>query len=147
MNNFQKASVKERQKAEALLISKGVTEYGFTDDEGYDQHDGWYTTKTGKIICFEVKNRNVSSTKYRTTVIEKKKYEYMTNEQKVGEPYLFVFFTDDKVLVENLTSRPYKQTQFMAPKTTADYSNKILKLQIEIPIDNTNILTFISTNK
>lgn len=141
MNAFIKASQKERRLAEKLLISKGITQYGFTEDDGHESHDGWYITSKNEKVCFEVKCRNNSSTKYRDTVLDIYKYNYMIN-QTIGTPVVFVFFTDDKVMIEKLDGK-YEEVQFWAPKTTAVNSEKILKTQVKINITNANTYTFI----
>lgn len=142
MNNFQIASQKERQKMTSLFEQRGITNYKFTDDNGYDQYDGWFESpKTNEIICFEVKNRAVSSLAYPTAILNEKKYQFML-DQTIGHPYAFIFYTNNKVLIEDLRSQSYKVTQMYLPATTANYGENIYKNTIEIPITKNNIYPF-----
>ena len=135
MNEFTKASQIERAKMEKLFEKFNVSIYSFTKDDSYDQHDGVFINSKDENIMFEVKVRNVTSTQYKTTVIEKSKYDYlMSQTDKV--PYLFIFFSDGTYFPHRLDkNNDYKQSAMGAPKTTAGDQTRITKQFIEIPIN------------
>lgn len=138
MNKFHSASQLERLKMESLLKKNKVEYYGFTSEFGYDQYDGWFVNSKGKKIIFEVKNRAVTSNRYPTTIIEEHKYDYLIS-QEMGEPWLFVFFTDDTYLSEHIkVENKYLKTRIGAPATEMGDQKMISKLVIEIPITNKN---------
>lgn len=133
MNAFTQSSIKEREHMERVFLEREITKYSFTDEEGFCRHDGQFTNSKGQEIIFEVKVRNVSSTKYRTTVIEESKFDYLLDNRRPA--VLFIFFTDGKYLIHKLSrDNKYYTTQMLAPRTTAGYNDKVLKTFIEIPI-------------
>lgn len=138
MNKFQEASKLERTKMTELLQKNGIKEFGFTPDDSFEQYDGWYISNKGKKICFEIKNRTNTSTRYPTTIIEEHKYEYLIN-QTIGEPWLFVFFTDYTYLAEHLkVSKKYLKTRIGASMTTMGDQTMISKIVVEINITKKN---------
>lgn len=146
MNRFQLASIKEREYMTNLLRSKGIKDWQvtFTDEKSFKQYDGIYENSKGEMIMFEVKVRNVASNKYPTTVIEQSKYNFLIDAyRKEGViPYIFIFFTDGKVLIQNLLSRTVVPKSMYAPKTTSGDTTKVLKHFMEIPIDDLNTHKF-----
>ncbi len=139
MNKFTKASQLEREKMEKLFNKFNVAIYSFTDENSFDKHDGIFINSKDENIMFEVKVRNVTSTQYKTTVIEKNKYDYlMSQSDKV--PYLFIFFSDGTYFPHRLDkNNNYKQTAMGAPKTTSGDQTRITKQFIEIPLNFNNI--------
>ena len=140
MNNFQQASSLERKKMEAIFAFHNITNYKFTDELGYARYDGEFVNSKGESIIFEVKVRNVTSTKYKTTVIEQSKYDYLITQSK--KAYVFVFFTDDTYMMHYLNaSNNYKKSQMYAPRTTAANTGHKVKDFIEIPITKLHTLS------
>ena len=142
MNQFQLSSIRAKELMNNLLNSKGIPNHdiAFTDEKGYDKYDGTFKNSKGQTIMFEIKVRNVPSTQYPTTVIEKGKYDFLINQHNASGviPYLFVFFTDGKVLIQNLLSKSVIPTRMFAPKTTAGNNEKVIKNFVEFPIDCSN---------
>lgn len=142
MNQFQLSSIRAKELMNNLLNSKGIPNHDivFTDEKGYDKYDGTFKNSKGQTIMFEIKVRNVPSTQYPTTVIEKGKYDFLINQYNTSGviPYLFVFFTDGKVLMQNLLSKSVIPTRMFAPKTTAGNNKKVIKNFVEFPINCSN---------
>lgn len=142
MNNFEKSSLIERKRMEKLFEKHNVIQYKFTTESSYEQYDGIYINSRGEEVMFEVKNRNVPSDKYRTTVIEESKFNFLTS-QKDKQPYIFIFFTDGLYFPYNLNdATEYKRTKMLAPKTTAGDNTKIYKDFVEIVIDKTKLYRY-----
>lgn len=136
---FQRASALERQKMSELLSKYKITDYSFTDDNGYDEYDGTYINPFGEDVAFEIKNRNVSSTKYPTTIIEESKYNFLIT-QSIGIPMLYVFFNDGTYFYEELNAaKNYNKVVMGAPSTTMGDDTWVSKTFIEIPIDSSKI--------
>lgn len=139
MNNFKKSSLVEREKMEKIFNKFNVLVYNFTDEDGFDKHDGSYINSKKEHITFEVKVRNVPNNKYSTTVIEKSKYDYLMNLENTT-PYLFIFFSDNTYFIHKLSKdNNYKQTKMKAPKTTAADNSMIMKDFVEIKIDKSTV--------
>lgn len=136
----------ERQKMANLLASKNVKYIEYTSEEGYHQFDGVYFNSKKKIVMFEVKNRNVTSTQYSTTIIEKSKYDYLLDESALKGviPLLFVFFTDNKYAIINLNNEQAVNGQLNCPKNTASDGNNsyITKDVVEFKLTKENIYTY-----
>ena len=135
-NKFVEASNKERELLTLIYESNGVTDYFFTPSNGMDRYEGEFTTN-GKTYVVEVKNRNNTSAKFPTTLIEESKVNYLRNKCKEENkvPLLFVFFTDGKFLMFNLNhiKEEWKSSMY-CNRTTAVASGKVSKKVFLIPI-------------
>lgn len=138
MNKFEIAERLERELITGLLNTKGITNIKFSGK--YAQHDGEYITTAGDKVMFEVKVRNVTSNRYPTTVIERSKYEYLKNQS--CKAYLFVFFTDNKVLIQDVKSGKVKYSTMNAPKTTSGNNTKIAKQFVEFNIKDAILIDY-----
>ena len=141
MNNFRKSSLKERELLENFFKSKGITDYNFTDEAGYERHDAVFKTLDTNYIV-EVKVRNCTSRAFKDTLIEQSKVAYL--REKATElnavPLLIVFFTDDKALVKNLRNLGgCTFDQRYCNRTTAADTGKKIKDVILIPITKENL--------
>lgn len=143
MNKFQIASIKERQAMESLFNQNNINHYYFTDDKGYDRVDGYYTAFTAsnqtKEVVFEVKNRDVTSNQYRTTIIDKDKIDYIIEKaiETNNIPYLYFFFKDNKYLsIELKKDNNYSIIKRTAPSTTMGNNQMRIKEFVEFPIEN-----------
>lgn len=140
-DKFKESSLIERMKMDDFLKSKGITDYGFTPIDSFERYDGWYRTKNGKKYIFEVKVRNVESTKYETTLIEKSKYDYLYSSVFLTQVgcLVFIFFTDGKVLIEDILTVEPTFIEMSAPLTTQGYRGRVNKTFLEIPINLSNL--------
>lgn len=130
-NITAEASELERTKMIQLFKQMNITEYSFTDPNGYDEQDGQYTNKYGKTFLFETKVRRFPSTEYSDTMLEMKKiYNLGKAADKINAtPLLFIFFTDNKVAVFNPDKVTPTQKQITKRRVTEDkYSNKITEM-------------------
>lgn len=141
-NKFQQSSKLERTKMTALFGLHNITNFSFTDDDGLERHDGEFQNPDNleESIMFEVKVRNVSSSAYRTTIIEESKYDYLMAFGK--KAYLFIFFSDNTYFIHKLDPKNnYKKVSKSAPKTTCGNRTYVQKNFIEIEIDKIGYLT------
>lgn len=141
MSRFSEASIIERRMLEDMFIEGGVEEYGFTDEDSFEQYDGKYIYE-GKKVIFEVKVRNIDSGKYKTTIIEESKYRFLLDYCKENpdvHPYIFIFFTDNKVFRGDLREERVNFVTKMAPKTTMGDNTKVKKKFVEIKIDKSKL--------
>lgn len=146
MNNFELSSQKERRYTLNLLKNNGIKEedINFSPIKGNDQYDGTFKNSKGREILFEVKVRNINSFAYKTTIIEESKFNFLLNKAKNDNttPYIIIFFTDGKVLMQNLFNCQHRKVQKYAPKTTAENNGTRLKTFIEINIENQNLINY-----
>lgn len=138
MDKFRIAEELEHRLMTGLLTSKGITNIKFSGD--YKRHDGEYLNSKGENIMFETKVRNVTSDRYPTTVIERSKYEYLIRQDKPA--YLFVYFTDNKVLIVDVKNSKSKFSQRMSPKTTSGNNEKVLKEFVEFNIKDSTLIEY-----
>lgn len=143
MNAFTKASKKERDVLLALFQKNNVTKYEFTDPEGFDRHDAEFEMN-GKTYLVEIKNRNVKSNAFKTTLIEESKVKYLVDKAKAENkiPLLLITFTDGMFAQFNLSTclKPKYLTTRDCNRTTAVSSQKITKDVYLIPIDNVKVI-------
>lgn len=143
-NKFVQASQQERQLMESMFLEAGVDQYWFTDDESFDQYDGKYIYEDKKVI-FEVKVRNIPSTQFRTTIINKEKYDFLVNYCKESpdvHPYIFVFFSDEKVFRADLLKDEVNFITRKAPQTTMGNQTMIEKVFAEFKIDTDKLYVY-----
>lgn len=140
MSAFIESSKTEREKMTKLFKQYNVNTYSFTSDTSHLRHDGEYKTNKYDVV-FEVKVRNISSKSYKTTVIEESKYNYLIDYayRNGKEPYIFIFFNDGKVLIQNLNTVAHRIKNYQAPKTTAGDQTKVNKTFFEVEITNKNL--------
>lgn len=138
MDKFKIAEQLERDLITDFLVDNNIKNIKFSGK--YAQHDGIYLTTTGEEVMFEIKVRNVASYTYPTTVIEKSKYEYLKKQS--GKAYLFVFFTDNKVMIKNVKAGEVKHSTMGAPKTTAGDNTKIEKQFVEFDIKDDILIEY-----
>lgn len=147
MNKFEQASRLERELMTNLFNQNNVDSFYFTDENGFDREDGYYsaTTKTyTKEIVFEVKNRDVASDKYSTTIIEKDKIDYILQkgQDTNHQPYLFFFFNDGKYMSIKLSKDIYYSTILLdAPITTMGVKRMVEKEFVAFNIQNLQKIT------
>lgn len=140
MNKFEIASLLERQKMEKVFEKHNIETYCFTDANSYIQYDGYFINKNNNTITFEVKVRNLSSTSYKTTLIEESKLNFLYQKEN---PFIFVFFNDNKYLVHKIDkNKEYLISTKFAPKQTNGDNSKIEKRMVEIPILEKELFTF-----
>lgn len=139
-NKFTQSSTLERAKMTDIFNKFNITTYDFTDEKGFAKHDGTFVNSKNEKIMFEVKVRAVSSKAYKTTVIEKAKYDYLLDEayNTGSKPYVFVFFNDGNYMVQNLETAKVTYSKKQAPRTTAGSNEMITKHFTEIEITNSN---------
>lgn len=146
MNKFEAASRNERTLLREFLLTRGIENVNFTGDTSYERYDGTYRNSKGENIIFEVKVRSISSTNFKTSIIEKPKYDFLLREadRLNAIPFVFIFYIDNKVLVQNLldSSCIKKNIVKEAPKTTMGDRYKKIKTFIEIPITTYNTYNF-----
>jgi hypothetical protein len=129
-DNFKAAGDFERERMTQLFHQFGVINYEFTNSEGYDRIEGYYTGKTGSEYVFEVKCRSLTTSAYTHTIIEKSKIEAVVNESKKTnhQPILFFFFEDKKCFYQPLHSDVFYSSYWeSAPITTMGYKRYIQK--------------------
>lgn len=120
-NKFEAAGNIERQKMTQLFHQFGITSYNFTSSTGYDRIEGYYTGTTGTEYVFEVKCRNLTTSAYTNTIIEKDKVDAVLKESKESnhQPILFFFFEDGKCLYQKLDHETFYSWYWeKAPITT-----------------------------
>lgn len=140
MNKFKQSSLVERNKMTALFNMYGITNFSFTDEDSYERFDGEFTNLKNEEIIFEVKVRNIKSNAYRTTIIEKSKYDFLLSQDKIS--YLFIFFNDNSYFIHKLDkNNNYNMVKRNAPKTTAGNNEMVQKEFVEIYIDKVQFLT------
>lgn len=132
MDKFKVAEIVEKSLTTYMLVENGIEFDTIRFTEGFAQHDGEFVDKKGQTVKFETKVRNVPSDRYSTTIIEESKYEYLMAEEL--PTYLFVFFTDCKVFVQNVKKAEVSKKKKKAPKTTAGDNKKIEKTFVEFDI-------------
>lgn len=138
MDKFKIAEELEHKMMIGFLNSKGISNIKFSGD--YWRHDGEYINSKGDLIMFETKVRDVTSKYYPTTVIEKSKYDYLMGQK--DPVYLFVFFTDNKVLVADVKKSDVKFTKRLSPKTTSGNKEKVLKHFVEFEIKDSTLIDY-----
>ena len=144
MNKFIESSKKERELMLTIFNKHNITDYSFTDEYSSLRYDGIFNKEskgTTRKIVFEVKNRKIDSNRYRTTVIEKSKYEFLIEfaKENDAEPFIFIFFTDGTYLAENLNKCNVTFSKKYCPKTTDGNNSMIEKELCEILITKENI--------
>lgn len=136
------ASELERTKMIQLFNQMNITEYSFTDPNGYDEQDGQYTNKYGKTFLFETKVRRFPSTEYPDTMLEMKKiYNLGKAADKLNvTPLLFIFFTDNKVAIFNPDKVSPTQRPITKRRVTEDkFSKKITEMSNFYDLSNENV--------
>lgn len=139
-NKFIQASKKERQLMKKLFQQNNVTSFIFTPEDGMDREEGYYTaTTTSTPYIFEVKNRNISTTTYKTIAIEESKVKYLLEQAKERneQAIIFFFFNDGYWMCQPLYQDVYYHTtNFWMPVTTMGWNNeKVLKPCVEFLIE------------
>jgi len=136
---FKTASSTERQMMINFLNPNKITNLYFTAEDGYARFDGLLTIKkTNKEVIFEIKNRDLLSSTYTTSFIEKSKFDFLISSNI--EAYVFIFFTDNKVLVHKLDKTFKYATQIVnAPSTTMGDNTIVEKTMVLIPISQKNL--------
>lgn len=143
MDYFKAAGDNERQKMTNLFEQFGITSYVFTKSDGYDRVEGYYTGKTGNEYVFEVKCRDIATTAYTQTIIEKKKVDAVLEESDKSnhKPILFFFFTDGNCMFQRLDKETYYSTiNLDAPATTMGYNNKVTKQFVPFNITTNKLI-------
>jgi hypothetical protein len=89
----------------------------------------------------EIKVRNLKSTDYNTTYLEKKKYDAMidlANQTSTGKAFYFVSFTDDAsylFYLKNIEVHKYQKSSWMKEKTYDQSSKYLEKLIYDLPLN------------
>lgn len=144
MDKFIEASERERELMTQLFKAYNINSYIFTPAEGYDREEGYYTaTTTNQPIIFEVKNRDISSDKYRTTMIEESKVRYLLQKanERNEKAIIFFFFNDGYWMPQELFQDIYYSTSYIPmPATTMGNNNEmVLKPCIEFLVDKSKL--------
>lgn len=103
---FLEVQIKERECLNNLydnyFVSKGCTNLYTTPLTGYSRYDG--TLKSGATdVVIEYKRRNILTTKYSDTFIEKGKFKELYRKHKEGNYTLFILEYDDFYLMFDLS--------------------------------------------
>lgn len=134
----------ERQKMTQLFTQMGINDYFLEPVGGKTRHDGTYTSKRNNKVIFETKVREISSTKFQTTIIEVDKFTYMIEEAKKQNkiPYLFVFFTDGLVFYQKLEESQFEfQQEGEAKRSTyGNNQNVVTKNYVNFKINKEQLI-------
>jgi hypothetical protein len=103
---FVNASKAERVRLKEWFDHVGITEFKFTDDDGYDSVDGYFRWNDKKYVT-EAKNRNITQGQYQTHPFELRKYEALKAAYHSRGHYhpLFIVFCTDGAILYNLKTR------------------------------------------
>lgn len=136
----QDYSKRERELMKQYMESHNIKSFQFSPDDSFEQWDGKMIDGETRII-FEVKVRNIPSYKYSTTIIDETKYNFLLDYTKDTDvqPYIFIFFSDGKVLKKNLKVVARKTLRMKAPIMTSENKGEKLKDFVEIPITELNL--------
>lgn len=93
----------EREVLIELFKAKGITKYKFSDADSFARYDVIFEHKGHKFIA-ELKNRNITSTKYNTTLLEASKVDWLRATAKRNDliPVYIATFTDHKFIMFDL---------------------------------------------
>lgn len=133
--NFHKAELKERELMTKFFKKFNITNYSFTETEGFHPTDGEFTNR--EPIIFEVKCRNLSHDHYKDTTIEYKKVLNVLNRglNENKRMFLFFFFNDGYVMLQELFQDIHYTTKIReCPKTTMGVTTKINKEMVDFKI-------------
>jgi hypothetical protein len=104
-------------------------------------YDASLAPKKSVDMYAEIKVRNLKSTDYSTTYLEKKKYDAMielANQTATGKAFYFVAFTDDASYLfdlKNIEVEKFQKSSWMKEKTF-DQSTKYVEKQIyDLPLN------------
>lgn len=125
-NKFSKASDIERALAKKLATQLGCEFVGTPYKCGYDA----VFAKDGLVSVVECKVRTFESTRYDTSIIEKKKYDDLMTylDGRLCQKILYVmFFSDNTALIWNLSNVDPKWTNADFVKTTMGDRSKVDK--------------------
>lgn len=130
----------EREVLTKIFEQKGITEYEFSDSDSWARYDVIFTTASGKKYIAEIKNREITSDKFKTTVLESKKVHWLCKEAKrLGViPMYIATFTDHKYILFNLFNVASKLTPQMMPSKSCscvEGSQTVMKSMYHIPMD------------
>ena len=147
MNKFELASLRERELMTKFFEDKGITQYTFSPISGYARWDGTFVAINGDKFVFEVKVRNMNHDKYATSVLEVDKVEYLRGLGQANncKPLAFLFFTDNTLLVADLTKH-YSTNSWEANQYTVISDAKTTKHFYELPIKGLNKYVLNTTN-
>lgn len=123
-DKFDEKEMKGRQMFWGIISgSNKLICVEFTEDK-FNPIDCFMTGTTG-ISCFELKRRNILSSKYPNCILEKKKYDALMNacEQSGYTPYYVVMYTDTAYLwsLKNLDITNRVQKMRCTQTTTENY--------------------------
>ncbi len=138
-DGFTKAEEKERQFMISLFKKNNIPEdnYSFTPIKSMLRHDGEVKVKGNDVYLFETKVRNVTSTRYNTTIIEHSKVVYLKEQMKLQNKkgLLFFGFKDNKYMVVEIEpNKEYNTINIPCPKTTNGNTELVLKECVEFKI-------------
>lgn len=98
-------------------------------EDQYSQADGWFSWN-GVKYNVELKERRFISTKYKTTIINKEKYNYLLANNGI----LVITFDDCFYIFKNLKQAFVKDTQIYC-RTTTDFSRGSYKWSTKTELD------------
>lgn len=136
---FTTAEVKERENLVKIFQKRGITDYEFTPIGSNKRYD-FIFRKDDKTFIGDIKNRNIKSTTYADSLIDKSKIDYLISEATKNNqiPLIIATYTDGEACVWSL----FKEIQNMKEevrecnKTTAIKSKKIAKAVCLLKIEN-----------
>lgn len=141
--SFNDAENTERDYMMKVFNQFGITDYKFTPNGSYEQHDGEYTNSKGEKILFEVKVRYKGINEFKTTIIEKSKYDYLLQQELItGKiPYLFAFYPqDNKVFVARVVEGMEEKVNSCQRQTCGDQT-KVYKNLVNFKITEQGTIT------
>ena len=143
-NHFNYSSFRERVYLKKNLLPE-AEKVTYTPISGYDRHD--YTfERDGRLFIVEVKVRLMASTDYQTTLLEKRKYDYLIDlaDSKGGTALLHIFFTKDrKMAFVNLSKlRGMQGYSGECPATSSKESEYRLKEIVHLPLEGAMVKNF-----
>jgi hypothetical protein len=140
-------SHKERLVLEHIFKKTKVTDYEFTDPNGWARYDA-IARIDGKEYMIELKNRNIKSTQYNTIILDEGKVKWMIEECKRTNriPIFIATFADDKYIGINLFNalNTATKSEVSTPISTADDHRKIKKTMCYFKISNVKELGLFS---
>lgn len=132
---FHKSSLKEEEMMIKFFKKYNVTNYSFTDREGYSKTDGEFIRN--EPIIFETKCRNLRHDFYTTTTIEWKKVKAVLNRglNENKRMFLFFFFEDNYVMMQELFHDVHYSINLKkCPKTTCGDNTLKIKEMVDFKI-------------
>lgn len=97
---FDQAEILERQQLIKIFAKKGITDYEFTEIGSLDRYDFKFNYN-GKTFFGDIKNRNIKSSDYKDSLIDKSKIDYLidTGHKNDWIPMIICTYSDKVALI------------------------------------------------